>query len=334
LRVIAELLLANGRSPDTPAALIRCGTTWQQQVVEGTLATVADLADQARLAPPVVMVIGDVVKLRSKLDWFGRRPLLGQRVVVTQPRDVAGPLSRQLLELGADVLEVPAFRFVPPSDPQALHESLGRLDNFDWVIFSSPQSVSAFVASFFETHHDWREMGRVRLAAYGPQTAEALQVLRLKVDALPAEHLGPAIVAALDEQSPIQGQRILLLRPEGASPKVPQHLQAAGALVRDVTSYRTVVETDDPAGMAERLQAEGAEWITFAGYPDVNYFHRRVDLPQLVARFPAIKLATVGPKTSQLLANLGLKTSAQASTPTVEALLGAIQQAVQHVPHC
>src|SRR3989449_10790048 len=90
---IAETLVANGTPADTPVAMVRWGTTGRQQSIEGTLATIADVAAREKIAPPTVAVIGEVVKLRSKLNWFERRPLFGQRVVVTRTREQIGRAS-------------------------------------------------------------------------------------------------------------------------------------------------------------------------------------------------------------------------------------------------
>src|SRR6266850_5548651 len=103
---IAQTLVSNGMDASTPIAMVRWGTTGHQQSIEGTLGNIADVAAKEKIGPPTVAVIGDVVKLRSKLNWFERRPLFGQRVVVTRTREQASQLARQLRELGADVLEI------------------------------------------------------------------------------------------------------------------------------------------------------------------------------------------------------------------------------------
>jgi uroporphyrinogen III methyltransferase / synthase len=328
LASITRLLVEHGRPPGTPAALIQWGTTGRQKVLEGTLATIAEAASQAQLAPPVVAVIGEVVRLRSSLNWFEKRPLLGQRIVVTQPREQAAELTRLLRARGADLMEVPAMKFDAPADPQPLLQALARLDAYDWIVFSSPVSVTSFFRFFFEIHQDWRALGRARLGAYGPKTAAKLEELRLRVDAIPEEHLGPSIAEALMKTGSIAGRSILLLRPERASQEVPRHLEVRGGLVADVPCYRSLLETEDLTKAAARLAESGADWITFAGYPEVGYFHARFDLRELVRKFPGLKLATIGPKTSKLLLDLGLTPAAQATTSSAEALVRAVEEAV------
>jgi uroporphyrinogen III methyltransferase / synthase len=329
LREITDLLLQHGRDGQTPAALIRWGTTGRQEVLEGTLATLVDKAEAIGFQPPALTIIGDVVKLRPKLDWFGKRPLLGQRIVVTFPREISGEFVRQMNENGAEVLEIPAMKHLAPADSSPLQEALRRLKDFDWLLFSSPKSVSMFFETFFKVHDDWRALGCARIAAYGPQTAEALKALHLKVDAIPTEHLGPQIAEALSKQGPISGQKILLLRPAGASPKVPEFLAAQGMTVLDAPCYQTVVETDDFSGDAARMLKSGADWITFAGFAEVKRFNERFDLVKLSMQFPQIKFATIGPKTGDLVRALGLPVSAQATMPTLESLVEALKLAMR-----
>ena len=113
IRQISESLVANGMSAKTPVAMIRWGTTGQQQSIEGTLANIADVVEKTKFSAPAVTVIGDVVKLRKKLNWYEKRPLFGQRIVVTRTREQASQLSRQLTELSAEVLEIPTIKIVP-----------------------------------------------------------------------------------------------------------------------------------------------------------------------------------------------------------------------------
>jgi len=135
---IAEALVANGMNAATPVAVIRWATTGRQQSVVGTLKTIAKEVEAAKIEAPAIIVIGDVVKLRGKLNWFEKRSLFGQRIVVTRTRAQASQFSRQLLERGADVLEIPVIRTVPPTDRQAIADVLLELNAYDWLVFTSP----------------------------------------------------------------------------------------------------------------------------------------------------------------------------------------------------
>ncbi|PYI89831.1 MAG: uroporphyrinogen-III C-methyltransferase, partial [Verrucomicrobia bacterium] len=179
IRQLAASLMAQGMAADTPVAMVRWGTTGRQQSIEGTLATIADRVAEKEFAAPAVTVIGDVVRLRNKLNWFEHRPLFGQRIVVTRTREQASQLSQELLERGADVLEIPTIKVVPPDQLEPLEEAIEGLGVYDWLIFTSPNGVAAFFDYFFKKFKDIRALGMVRIAAVGPATAGKLAELHL-----------------------------------------------------------------------------------------------------------------------------------------------------------
>ncbi len=318
---IAEALIKNGMSAGTPTALIRWGTTGRQQTVEGTLATIAGLATENNLTAPAVAVVGDVVKLRGALNWFETRPLYGKRVVVTRTRDQASELSRRLVELGAEVLEIPTIKIAPPSDIKNLADAILELNAYDWMVFTSPNGVTSFFEYFFRGFEDLRDLGGVRIAAVGPATAAKLKELHLKVDLMPKDYLASKIAAAFEEFQSVENCRILIARAEVANPELPQMLTALGAIVDDVACYKTVAETDDVNGAAARLMEVGADWITFTSGSTVENFNTRFNLPALVSKFPQLRLASIGPETTKALTSLGLSPSIQAKPYTLDGLI-------------
>jgi uroporphyrinogen III methyltransferase/synthase len=322
---IAQTLIGHGMPPSTPIAMIRWGTTGHQQSIDATLDTIADVADRTKIGPPTVAVIGEVVKLRSKLNWFERRPLFGQRIVVTRSREQAAELSRPLSNLGAEVLEVPTIKIDAPTRRQELVDALLELNSYDWLIFTSPNGVTHFFEYFFRQFHDMRDIGGCRIAAVGPATAKKLKELHLQVDLMPDEALAASIAEAFAEYESIENLKICLLRAEVANPELPAALDALGAIVDDVACYRTVAETEDPSGTAAKLLETGADWVTFTSASTVEHFHARFNLPLLVKKFPQLKLASIGPETSKALAALGLTPNLDAKKHTIEGLIEALR---------
>ncbi|MBU6399049.1 MAG: uroporphyrinogen-III C-methyltransferase [Verrucomicrobia bacterium] len=329
IRAIATALMANGRSPDTPVAMIRWGTLGRQRTLEGTLTTIADLADRAHFTLPAVIVIGEVVKLRRRLNWFETRPLFGQRIVVTRARDQAAPLVRALQELGAEVLEVPTIRIGPPTNKVALVEALVGLNAYDWLVFTSVNGVTAFFEYFFKQFQDMRDIGGVRLAAVGPGTAARLREFRLQVDLMPKEATAAQVARSFATFESMENRRVLLMRAEVANPELPKLLEDLGAIVDDVACYRTEPATDDPCGAASKLIEKGADWITFTSGSTVEQFHQRFNLPKLTEKFPALRLVSIGPETSKALAALGLRPAIEARSHTVEGLVTALRTAAR-----
>jgi uroporphyrinogen III methyltransferase/synthase len=327
LALITDALMANGMSADTPVAVIRWATTARQQSVYGTLKTITAEVASAGLKPPAVIVIGSVVGLRDKLNWFEKRPLFGKRIVVTRTRSQAGKLSRQLLERGADVLEIPVIRTEPPTNRQSIADGLLELNAYDWLVFTSPNGVDAFFEMFFRAFEDLRDIGGVRIAAVGLATAAKLRELHLKVDLMPDEYVAGKIADALAGYESVENLRILLLRAEAANKELPKKLEEMGAIVDDVACYRTVPETGDRNGAAARLLEEGADWITFTSGSTVENFNARFDLKQLIGRNPALKLASIGPETTKALAALGFAPAVEAEVHAIEGLIKAIESA-------
>jgi uroporphyrinogen III methyltransferase/synthase len=325
---IAQTLVGHGMDPATPIAMVRWGTTGRQQSIQGTLATIAEVAAKARIGPPTVAIIGDVVKLRDKLNWFERRPLFGRRVVVTRAREQAGPLARQLRDLGADVLEVPTIKLEAPTRRQELVDALLELNSYDWLVFTSPNGVSKFFDYFFRQFHDMRDLGGARIAAVGPATANKLKELHLQVDLMPNEALSAEIAEAFAEFESIENLKICILRAEVANGELPAALDALGAIVDDVACYKTEPETADPSGAAASLTENGADWVLFSSASTVEHFHARFDLPGLVKKFPGLKLASIGPETSKPLVELDLAPAVEAKQHTIDGLVEALLNAV------
>ena len=321
-------LIAHGLSSATPVALIQWGTLGQQQSVSGTLATIAKLAAKKKISPPALTVIGDVVKLREKLNWFEQRPLFGRRVVVTRRPEQAGCFAQRLTELGADVLEVPTIKIAPPKEADAIVDALLGLNAYDWLVFTSVNGVTAFFDIFFRRFQDLRDIGGVRIAAVGPATAAKLRELHLQVDLTPDEFAGKKIAAAFAKFESVENLKMCLLRAEVANPDLPKALEELGAIVDDIAIYSTVAETADPTGAGRTLLESGADWITFTSGSTLEHFHARFDLPKLLKKFPQTKLASIGPETSKAIRALGLEPTLEAKEHTTDGLISALLQAV------
>jgi uroporphyrinogen III methyltransferase/synthase len=320
----AERLIGHGLSLDAPVAVVGRGPAGLQQSAEGTLATIVELAAREKISPPMMLVIGDVVKMRDKLNWFERRPLFGQRIVVTRAREQAGQLSRRLQELGAEVLEVPTIKLAPPTHREDLVDALLELNSYDWLVFTSPNGVSKFFEYFFKQFHDMRDLGGARIAAVGPATAAKLKELHLQVDLMPDEALGSEIAKAFAKFESIENLKICLLRAEVANRELPDALEAAGAIVDDIACYQTVPETEDATGAVASLLDGGADWVMFTSGSTARNFHARFDLPALLRKFPQLKTAVIGPETAKALAALGLTPTLEAKQHTLDGLVDAL----------
>jgi uroporphyrinogen III methyltransferase/synthase len=247
--------------------------------------------------------------------------LFGRRIVVTRAREQAGNFAQRLAELGADVLEVPTIKITGTTGHSDVVDALLELNAYDWLVFTSANGVMAFFDLFFKRFQDLRDLGGARIAAVGPATAAKLRELHLQVDLTPDEAVGQKIAEAFVKFESIENLKICLLRAEAANPDLPRALEALGAIVDDIGVYRTVAETEDPAGAGADLLEHGADWVMFTSGSTVEHFHARFDLPKLAKKFPQLKLASIGPETSKAVHALGLTPTLEAREHTTDGLI-------------
>jgi uroporphyrinogen III methyltransferase/synthase len=321
IEAIAREMLAKGMRSDMPVALIRWATTGRQETLVGTLKDIAQRAAETGFTAPAVAVFGEVVALRNQLNWFEHRPLFGKRIVVTRTRSQAGALSEQLRALGADVIELPTIRIEPPSDLRAFAELVQDAHSYDWVVFTSPNGVTAFFDLFYKLYDDAREIGGVRIAAIGPATAQRIKDFHLKVDLQPEEFVAESIMREFRKQGGVENLRILLARAEKARDLLPRELTALGAIVDEGFAYRTVPETRDESGARRRLLEEGADLITFTSSSTVENF-LALGLPWPVG----MQVASIGPVTSKTAREHGLTVAIEARRHDIPGLVDAVRK--------
>jgi uroporphyrinogen III methyltransferase/synthase len=316
-KVWSEALLRRGKAPDTPVAIVRRCSWSDQQTVRCTLAQVAGTIAEHRLRPPAVVIVGRVAGLAPEVSWFAARPLFGKRVVVTRPQHQNASLADRLAELGAAVMVQPAIEIGPPQDWAPLDRALADLDRYDWIVFSSANGVRYFFDRLAQGHGDLRRLGRLKLAAIGPGTAEELSTYRLRADLVPAEYRAEALAEALASEA--AGRRFLLVRASRGREVLAEQLAAAGARVEQVVAYQsTDVEQPDPE-VAASLAGREIDWITVTSSAIAQALVRMFGDALRHAR-----LASISPVTSETLHRLGFPPAAEATRYTMEGLIDAI----------
>jgi uroporphyrinogen III methyltransferase/synthase len=319
---ITDQLMRNGLSGETPVALVRWGTTGKQQTLSGTVGNIAKRVEETGFSAPAVAVFGEVATLRDKLGWFEKRPLRGRRIVVTRTRAQAGVLSAGLRELGGDVYELPTIRIEPPTDLLAFGQLVQDVHQYDWLVFTSPNGVTAFFEMFFKIYSDARSLGSVRIAAIGPATAKRVRDFHVAVDLQPSEFVAEAILREFREkEGSVENQRFLLARAEQAREVLPAELSKMGAIVDEAVAYRTVPETEDVSGGIARFRSEGADLITFTSSSTVeNFMALKLPLP------PGLRTASIGPITTETMKKLGLRVDIEARQYDIPGLIAAVRE--------
>ncbi len=321
---IARRLIDAGRPPSTPALAVRWGTRGDQVSVAGTLEDLPEKIRRHDLKPPALVIVGEVVSLRSKLNWYENLPLFGRTVLVTRARQQAAPLSEALRRLGANVIEFPTIEIRPPDDWGPLDQALARLGEYDWLIFTSANGVRFFVERLDQSAADWRDL-RARICAIGPATADSLRALHLKVDLMPEEYVAESVLAAFATHD-LAAKRILLPRAAVARDLIPVELEKRGAQVNVVAAYQTVAPRHSPQNTADLFESEGKpDWITFTSSSTVKNFARLCPVESL----QGVRIASIGPVTSKTVMELGLHVDTEAKQYTIEGLVDAIALAEQ-----
>lgn len=320
---ICRNLIDNGRSPHTPVALIRWGTTPSQQTVTGTLADIVRKVQEANLRPPALIVVGEVVECRSELNWFERRPLFGRKIVITRAREQASDFKAALEELGATCIEFPTISIAPPPSWAPLDSAVRSLAGYDWVIFTSVNGVRFFMQRLIEAGLDARELKGIRLAAIGPKTAEALQALMLRPDLVPGEYRAEAILEALSAEN-LKGKRFLMPRAMVAREILPEKLQERGAIVDVVPAYQTVLPESTLPEIAGMFADGRIDCITFTSSSTVTNFFSLMEKADISRQLEKVAIASIGPITAQTAEKFGLKTSIMPSDYTIQALTECI----------
>jgi uroporphyrinogen III methyltransferase/synthase len=320
---IMTALADSGRSPDEPVAVIRWGTTPAQEVVLSTVADVATRVAEAGLTPPLVIVVGQVVRLRETLRWFDNRPFFGKRVLVTRAAEQAGVLSHALAEAGAEPIELPAIEIVPRIDRKALRQALDRLDDaeYDWLVFSSANGVDVFFEEMHRQKKDARAIGRARVCAIGPATAIQLARHGVHADLLPERYLAEGVVEALAERD-VAGKRVLWPRARGARRALAVGLERLGATVDEVPLYSAAVPKEVDTEAMSRLRAGEVDIVTFASSSAVRNLLKMLGGDRAPLEKPVI--ACIGPVTAATARRAGLRVDVEAPEHTIEGLLAAL----------
>jgi len=320
---MARALVSHGRDPEESAALIYEGTLPSQRTIPGTL---ADIASRAIADTPALFVTGSAVGLREHLRWFDDRPLFGKRIVVTRSREQAGDLVDMLEDRGAEAILAPTIGIAPPEDLTALDHACAEAGSFDWIVFTSSNGVDAFMERLLATG-DIRDLKGVKLCAVGPSTAGRLMRFGLKIDLIPAEYRGEALIEAFRAIGSLKGLRFLLPRADIARELLPDELRAAGAQVVEVEAYRTVVGTaehDAEQDIYRMLLDKQIDAVTFTSASTVRNFAAMLGRDQAADLLRGTVVACIGPVTAEAARQLEIATTVMPERYTVPDLVDVL----------
>lgn len=347
IEAIAAALIAEGLSPQTPAAVICQASLPTQRTVVAPLCELAAAVERADLHPPSLIVIGECVSQRERIAWFEQRPLFGRRIGITRPEELTAQSDRgitddgspgsrrgtggdvglsvtieQCLELGAEPVVMPLISVHPIADPAPIDAVLSRLSAFDWIVFTSANGVTAFCDRIWQTGGDARRFAHARLACIGPGTAAALAEWRLRADLVPDSYRAEALAAALGPH--VAGRRVLWPRANRGREVLPAQLRAAGATVEELVVYENRDEPGLSARVGQQLESGALDWIGLSS-PAIARNLAAVLTPQARRWLGTrTRLAAISPITADAANEVGLPIAAMATEHTWPGLFAAI----------
>ena len=307
---IAGTLMAAGKAPETPVAVVQWGTLPGQRCVVSDLRNIAATVSAGKLASPAIIVIGEVAGLADKLHWFEKGPMSGKRCLITRTREQNSKLRQLLSAQGADVVELPLIQ-IKPVNEVVIPSSLAT--DYDWLIFTSPNGVDYFFKKWF-ANHDIRELAGLKIAAVGPTTRAQLKALGLKVDFVPKIYTAETLCK---EWPDANGGKVLHVCGNLAQESVMSRLARLGWQVDRLEVY----ETSEAAGVAERYRevfsSAPPDWVIFCSSSSVRHFQKVAN-----GEVPAgLKIASIGSITSATIREAGWRVDLEASESRLEKLV-------------
>ncbi len=317
---IVERLLDGGMPPDTPAAAVERGTFPTQRAVTTTLSDLPGKVVELDVKPPTIFVIGEIVNLQKKLEWFREKPLSGVRVMVTQPGDQAMALYRDLRERGAEVLPYPTF-----STAEEFHadewDALRRIATEErWLLFTNENGVRYFLERWCATVGDLRGLSAYRIAAVGAKTTHALHVRGIVPDLVPARATTAALVEELSEDPRLSNAVVVRVRGHPGDDYLEKSMEQTGAEVFPLRVYRTI-HTKWPSEAKEELFMYPPDVIIFTSGSAVDGFAANLDERELERLATGATVVSIGPSTSKNIRSHGMMVGLESKKRTTQSIV-------------
>ncbi len=324
---LVRKLMENGRSPETPVAVVRWGTRPDQKTIVGTLKNIVSVVEGHEIKPPAVVVIGDVVKLRDTLKWYEDKPMFGHRILVTRERSTG---FEPLEDLGAEIIEFPTIEIVPPEDYGELDSAIEKIDSYAWIIFTSANGVRYFLNRFFEKEKDIRDLKGIKLCAIGAKTAAGINKYGMKVDLIPEEFRAEGLIEAFlsevrsqKSEVSLKGMKFLLPRAEMAREVFPEKVRELGGEIDVPVAYRAI-KPELHGKRLKRFLKEGR--ITVATFTSAATFNNFVEIigSEAYELLKGVSIAVIGPVTAKAIEKAGLRVDIMPKESTIEAMVEEI----------
>lgn len=326
LTQITQQLIRCGLPEQTPCALIQEGTLPAQKTITASLGAIAKAAKKAKLRPPALLVVGEVVSLRDRLNWFEKRPLSGKRILITRQDDGNHRLLECLEGYGATCRELPLVSIKPLDNYRLLDSTLKQIDSIEWIVFTSQNAVKFFKQRLNYLGKDVRVLKGIKLAAIGPATKRALENIGLRVELIPS-HFCQEGLREYFEKCKLEGKKVVLAGSNIGRDVLAKGLKESAAITSEVALYQTVKSRVKKNELRRCL--EESDIVSFTSASAVRIFFALISAKDFKKLAPRPLIAAIGPITSGQVRGFGLKPAIEAKSYTLEALAEAIVEYYQ-----
>lgn len=321
LNKISNNLIREGKSKDTPVALISWATRYNQRVVTATLEDVYDVAIRENVKPPTLIAVGDVVKLRDKLNFFENKPLFGKSILVTRSRTQSSSLVSKIMSLGGNPIEIPTIRIEEINNNIALENEIRNLSKYNYLVLTSQNGVNIFFDKLNDMSLDVRALGNIKICAVGPATSKELKNRGIIADIVPEKFVAEAMYDELKDKLS-SNDKILIPRGSSSRDYLVDNLSEI-CEVKEVHTYNTVIEEECKDEIIELLDSEKIDYITFTSSSTVSNFIKIIG-EENINKLNESKVISIGPITSNTARELGLKIYKEPTNYTIDSLIECI----------
>lgn len=321
LKNISENLIKEGKDKDTPVAFVSWATRPNQRVVTATLESAYEVVIKENIKPPTLIVVGTVVNLREKLNFFEEKPLFGKNIVVTRCRAQSSALAEKISDMGGNPIEIPTIKIQKVEDNKELEVEINKIKNYTYIIFGSKNAVDIFFDKLNEMGYDARALSNSKICAIGGETAKSIKSRGVIADIVPKKYVAEGLYEELKDIIN-ENDKILIPRAKNARDFLISKLSEK-CYVKEVITYESVIDNNKKNLALEVIEDESVDYITFASSSTVKNFITLIGKENL-KKLENKKIISIGPITSKTIEDFGLGVYKEAEVATIDSTIEAI----------
>lgn len=321
LKKISENLIKEGKSKDTPVALISWATRYNQRVITSTLENVYETAVRENVKPPTLIAIGSVVGLRDTLNFFEKKPLFGKNIMVTRSRTQSSSIVEKIMDLGGNPIEIPTIKIEKIENNTELENEINNIKDYTYLVLTSKNAVEIFFDKLEEMNLDTRALANLKVCAIGSATAKEIKFRGIIADIVPKAFVAESLFDELKDKL-TKEDNILIPRARNARDYLVNKLSEI-CTVKEVHTYESVIDTSKKDEILDILEKEDLDFITFASSSTVRNFVEIIGQDNL-DKINSSKVISIGPITSATAEELNINVYKEAEKATIDKIVEAI----------